>query len=392
MTGPLEGIRVLDVTRVWAGPMASAILADLGADVIRVELPGRPDGEVPPLLPGTDESWFRQSVNRNKRSVLADLRTGDGRDFFLELVATADLVVENFRPGTLDGWSVGYDACRAAREDIVLVSISGFGPGSPGASGDPSGAGGYDPIIQAYAGWMALHANPDGQPRRTPTFVADDLVALQAAIAALAALQHRHRTGEGQHVEVAMLDSLLAATSGLLTREVHGIPATRLGNDTDFVVPSNCYPCRDGSLYLVAALNRQWRRLAELIGRPEAGRHPDFAGALARIERRDAVDAMISDWTRTRSTTDAVAALTAAGVPAAPVRTLAEVAADPSLVERGVLQSVTLDEGQPIWLTGSPAHFSATPVRLRTPAPRPGEHTAAVRAALDQEKSPSPRP
>lgn len=381
---------MLDVTRVWAGPMASAILADLGADVIRVELPGRPDGEVPPLLPGTDESWFRQSVNRNKRSVAADLRTEDGRDFFLRLVATADLVVENFRPGTLDGWSVGYHACRAVREDIVLVSISGFGPGSPGGPGDPSGAGGYDPIIQAYAGWMALHADSDGTPRRTPTFVADDLVALHACVGALAALQHRQRTGEGQHVEVAMLDSLLAATSGLLTREVHGIAPARLGNDTDFVVPSNCYPCRDGSLYLVAALNRQWRRLAELIAHPEAGRDPDFATAAARIEHREAVDAMIGAWTLTLTAAEAVAALAAAGVPAAPVRTLAEVAADPSLVERGVLQSVDLDDGQPIWLTGPPAHFSATPVRLRTPAPRPGEHTAAIRAALDQEQ-PSPR-
>ncbi len=378
MTGPLAGIRVLDVTRVWSGPMASAILADLGADVIRIELPGRADGEVPPMLPGTDESWFRQTVNRNKRSVLADLRTDEGRDFFRALVGTADLVVENFRPGTLDGWGVGYAGCRAVRDDIVMVSISGFG------ADDRTGAGAYDPIVQAYSGWMALHADADGRPRRTPTFVADDLVALYAAIGALAALQHRSRTGEGQHVEVSMLDSLLAATSGLLTRERHGIAATRLGNDTDFVVPSNCYPCSDGALYLVAALNRQWRRLAELIGRPELGVDPDYAGARARIEHRDAVDALIGAWTSTRTTDEAVAALTAAGLPAAPVRTLAEVASDPALVERGTLQPVPLGDGE-LWLTGPPTRFSATPVHLRTAAPRPGEHTDALHTELDQE-------
>src|SRR6266508_5142717 len=242
LPGPLAGTRVLDVTKVWSGPMASCVLGDLGADVVRVELPGSLDGELPPRIPGTGQSWFRQTVNRNKRSVALDLRVPEGRDRFLGLVGHADIVVENYRPGTLDGWGVGYAACRAVRPDIVFVSISGYGQYGPRAH-----LPGYDPVVQAHGGWMSLNGEPGGSPLRAPTFIADELAGLHGAIGALAALRHRDMTGEGQHVDVAMLDSLLAGSSGLLTLAASGLPPARLGNETDFVVPANTYACNDGA-------------------------------------------------------------------------------------------------------------------------------------------------
>jgi len=373
LTGPLAGVRVLDVTKVWSGPMATAVLGDLGADVIRVELPGGRDGEVPPRIPGTTSSWFRETVNRNKRSVALDLRQPPGRATFLRLVAVSDVVVENYRPGSLDRWGVGYADCRAARSDIVFVSISGYGQYGPRAA-----LSGYDPVVQAYGGWMALNGEPDGGPLRAPTFVADDFAGLHGAIGALAALRHRDVTGEGQHVDVAMLDSLLAGSSGLLTLAATGRAPARLGNETDFVVPSNTFRCRDGAVYLAVALNRQWRALAAAMGCPDLARADGFGDAAGRLRNRVAVNEVVAGWCAGQTCAQVLDALDACGVPAAPVRDLAEVADDPHVKEREMLQEVTLEDGASAPLTGPPAKFSRTPTRVRRPAPRAGQHTDEI--------------
>ena len=374
--GPLEGVRVLDVTRVWSGPMATCVLADLGADVVSIELYA--DGEVPPQIPGTGRSWFRETVRRNKRSVRLDLRGSPGRAQLLRLVATADVVVENFKPGTLDGWGVGYRDCRTVRDDIVFVSISGWGQYGPNA-----GLPAYDPVIQAASGWMAQNGLPEGPPVRAPTFLADELAGLHAAIGALAALAHRARTGEGQHVDVSMMDVLLFSSSGLPTLAAAGAPPPRLGNETDFVVPSNVYQCQDGHLYLAVALNKHWRALAEVIGMPALAQAEGFRTNAERLASREAVNAIVSGWCAGQTVADAVAALSARGIVVAPVRTLAQAVADPHVAARRMLQDTVLCNGSRAPIVGPPVKFSRTPTRIRRGAPAPGADTAAVLAELD---------
>lgn len=373
LAGPLAGVRVLDVTTVWSGPMASCLLGDLGADVIRVEMPRNRAGQVPPRIPGTGLSWFHQTVNRNKRSVGIDLRAPTARGAFLKLVATADIVVENFLPGTLDGWGVGFRDCRAVRPDLVFVSISGYGQFGP-----DSGRRGYDPLVLAASGWMSLNGDPDGDSVKAPSFLADDLVALHAAVAGLAALRHRDVTGEGQHVDVAMLDSVLFSSGGLPTLGATGVPLRRWGNQAEFVVPANAYRCADGQVYLVAALDRQWRVLAGLIGRPELARATGYATNDERRANRHAVNQVIAEWCRPRKTDDVVAELEGNGLAAARVRTFAESAADPHLRARGMLQETAMSNGTRAPITGPAAKFARTPTGVRHGAPVAGADTEPV--------------
>ncbi len=379
--GPVHGIRVLDVTKVWSGPMTSAILGDLGADVIRVELPGRPDGPALPRIPGTRLSWFRETVHRNKRSIGLDLRVDADR--FLQLVATADVVVENYLPGTLDRWGVGYEACRAVRLDVVVVSISGYGQYGPDRERRA-----YDPAVQAASGLMALSGEPDGPPMRAPTFLADDVAALHGAIGALAALAHRSRTGEGQHVDVAMSDCLFSVASGLPTLAATGAPPQRFGNEHDFVVPSNVYACTDGHLFLAVALDRHWRALAEAIDRPELGAAAGFATAAERLTNRVAVNAVVAQWCAGQTLNGALSRFVGHGLVVAPVRTLSEAVADPGVVARGVLAPTPLSDGTVVPLVAPPVKFSRTPTRIRHAAPVPGADTDEVLAELDRFAAP----
>lgn len=376
-TGPLQGVRVLDVTKVWSGPQASCVLADLGADVIRVELAQGRDGMVPPDIPGTGLSWFRETVHRNKRSVDLDLRTPAGVADFLRLVRTADVVVENYKPGTLDGWGAGYRACREVRPDLVFVSVSGWGQYGPNAQ-----LPAYDPAIQAASGWMSLNGLPDGPPVRAPTFLADELAGLHAAIGALAALAHRARTGEGQHVDVAMMDTMMFSSSGLHTLAATAAPPQRHGNETDFVVPSNVYPCQDGHLYLAVALNKHWRALTELLGRPELGTADGYRTNVERLGRREPINELVAQWCAGRTVADAVDALTARGLVAAPVRTMDQAVADPHVRARGMLQQTELSNGSFAPLVGPAVKFSRTPTRIRHGAPQPGADTDEVLAEL----------
>ncbi|MFQ5415818.1 MAG: CaiB/BaiF CoA transferase family protein [Myxococcota bacterium] len=379
-TGPLEGVRVAEVTTTWAGPMCGCVLADLGADVIKVE---HPQGEVarrsPPMLPGTDPpiSFMHATVNRNKRSLALDLRRPEGRDAFLALAATADVVVENFRPGVLDGWGAGYEAVRAVNEAVVFVSISGYGQW-----GDAENRPGYDPLAQAVSGYLSLNGDPQGEPVKSPTFLGDDLAGLHAAIAALAALRHRDRTGEGQRVDVALLDSLLFQSNGYLTLGALDVDLPRLGNEFRIAAPANSYPCRDGRIFAGVLLDTQWRRLARLVGRPELAEDPDYSTTRARLSRRDEVDALLRDWAGERSTADALAELTAADIPAAPVRTYAETARDPLVAERDMLQQTEQPGGATIPITGPAAKLSRTPTRVRSAAPALGQHTDEILAEL----------
>jgi formyl-CoA transferase len=317
------------------------------------------------------------TVNRNKRSLTLDLRRDAGRALFLRLAERADVVVENFRPGTLDRWGAGYAAVRAVKPDIVFVSISGYGQ-----FGSGSGRLGYDPLAQAASGFLSLNGDPEGEPVKAPTFLADDLAGLHAALATLAALRHRERSGEGQHVDVSLFDSLLFQSNGYLTLGALNVALPRLGNQFRIAAPANTYRCRDGSILAGVLLDSHWKRLAGLLGRPELADDPRFATTAARIARRDEVDRLLRDWCGLRTAVDALAALERAGIPSAPVRTYAETARDPLVAERDMLQcgGPAPDPGVPI--TGPAAKFSRTPTRVRSAAPALGGHTDEILAEL----------
>jgi formyl-CoA transferase len=259
------------------------------------------------------------------------------------------------------------------RPDIIFVSVSGWGQFGPSAH-----LPAYDPVVQAASGWMALNGLPGGPPVRSPTFLADELAGLHAAIGALAAIVHRDRMGVGQHVDVAMMDTLLAGSAGLPTLAAAGAPPRRSGNETDFVVPSNVYSCTDGYVYLAVALDKHWRELTAVMGRPELARAPGYGTNAERIVRRVDVDALVAGWCAELSTPDVLDALQPRGLVVASVRTLAQVVADPDLRERGTLQHVTLTNGTSAVMVAPPARFSRTPTRIRCGAPQPGQHTDEI--------------
>jgi formyl-CoA transferase len=375
LAGPLADLRVVELTTTWAGPMAGCVLADLGADVIKVEHPrGEMARRVPPMLPGTEPplSFMHATVNRNKRSLTLDLHDPRAREVLLRLVARTDVVIENFRPGALDAFGLGFGELRAMKHDLVLVSISGFGQYGPAHD-----RAGYDPLAQAESGWMSLNGEPGGLPTKAPTFLADDVAGLHGAIAALAAVHHRDLTGEGQHVDVALLDSLLFQSNGYLTLGAVGDELPRLGNQFRIAAPANTYPCRDGTVAAGVLIDAHWKQLARVIGRPELADDAGYATTLARLARRDTVDALLRDWLAERSVAEAEQALLGAGLPFGRVRTYAEAARDPHVRERDMLQETPV-AGARLPLTGPAAKFSRTPTRIRTAPPALGEHTDAI--------------
>jgi len=380
LTGPLAGIRVVELTTTWAGPMCGCMLADFGADVIKVE---HPLGEIarrsPPFLPGCEPplSFMHATVNRNKRSLALDVRDTRGREIFLKLAARADVVVENFRPGTLDAWGCGYAAVRALRRDVVYASISGFGQWGP-----QSGELGYDPLAQAAGGFLSLNGEPSGEPVKAPTFLADDLAGLHAAFAVLAALRHRDRTGEGQHVDVSLLDAMLFQSTGYLMLGALGVPLPRLGNQFRIAAPANTYRCRDGHILAGVLLDAHWRRLAPLVGHPEAVGDPRYATAQERIRRRAEVDGWLAAWASTRRCEEALGALVAAGIPASPVRSYAEAARTNHVREREMLQTVDAPGEARIPVVGPAAKLSRTPRGVRRGAPSLGAHDDEILAEL----------
>ncbi|MGD9602316.1 MAG: CaiB/BaiF CoA transferase family protein [Gammaproteobacteria bacterium] len=374
LPGPLAGVTVLEATTTWAGPMAGCVLADLGASVVKIE---HPDGEimrrVPPFVPDTRLSVMHEVVNRNKRNISLSLKDPEGRDVFLALCATADIVIENFKPGTLADWGCGYADVKAVKPDVIYVSISGFGQFGPYCDRP-----GYDPIAQNFTGWSSLNGEPGGAPVKAPTFLGDDLGGLHGALGALAALTHRNLTGEGQHVDVALVDGLVFQSNGHLTIGALGLPQERWGNQFALAAPVNSYVCTDGRVYTGVLLDSHWRAFCRHIGRADLA---DLDG-LARIRRRDELDHLLAQWCVSRSTQDVVDTMNMLGLAVTRVNSFAEAARDPHLQARDMLQPTPLGNGGTIPLTGPAAKFSRTPTRVRSAAPALGEHTDALLAQL----------
>ena len=376
--GPLAGLRVLEATTSWSGPMCGCVLADFGADVVKVELAGGEVGrKVPPFFPDVEPvlSVFHATVNRNKRSLCLDLRTGAGREVFLDLARTSDVLLENFCAGTMAGWGLGYDDVKAVKPDIVYCSITGYGQWGPDYRQVA-----YDPLIQARSGWLASNGEVGGQGVKAPTFLSDDIAGLHGVTGILAALWHRQSTGEGQHLDVAMLDALLFQSSGMLSVGAIGAEK-RWGNEFSLAAPANVYECRDGRVYLGCLLDTQWKSLAGVIGGDLAEEEP-CGTILGRLSRRDGINTYVSDWTAKRTVAEVCRALRAVDVPVSPVNTYAEAATDSHVRERGMLVDVVQPDGSTVPITGPSVKFSRTPTSIRTPAAALGTHADEVLAEL----------
>ena len=377
VAGPLDGVRVMDATTSWAGPMCACILADLGADVIKLEArEGEVARRLPPFLPGTNPpiSFVQATVNRNKRNLTLDMRVAEGREIFLKLAARSDIIVQNFRPGTLDKWGLGYEAARKVKPDIVYVSISGWGLWGP----DHDRVG-YDPMAQAAGGFISLNGTPDGPPVKAPTFLCDDLGGLHGAIAAL---RHRDRTGEGQHIDVALLDAMLFQSDGYLTLGAMGVPMPRWGNEFSFSIPHNIYHCRDGLVIAGTLLDTHWKALARMAGRPDLAEDPGYATIAGRIKHRAECNALFAGWCASRTLAEVIEQCAREAIPCAPVRSYAEAARDRHVLARDMMQDTPQEEGTVVPITGPAAKFSRTPTRVRTGAAKLGAHTDEILAEL----------
>ena len=384
MTGALDGIVVADLSRVLAGPYATQLLADLGADVFKVESPAGDETRhwMPPETGGV--STYYLSVNRGKRSVVLDFADPDDRGTAHRLVARADVVIENFRPGALARFGLDHASVAKLNPAVVYCSISGFGSGAGAA------LPGYDLIVQAMSGLMSMTGAPDGDPQRSAVSVFDVMTGMNAVIGILAALRHRDRTGEGQHVEVNLLSTALAAMANHAVATVAtGAPPRRWGNAHPSLFPYEPLPTSDGLLVVVAANDRQFARLAETLGHPEWVDDARFASSADRNTNREALRRLLTAALATRTSADWFAALTAAGVPCGPINTLDEGIA---LAERLGLNPVLRlgadgADGAVGAIPGihSPLRLSATPPRYRGAPPVLGEHTATVRDELRDE-------
>jgi len=372
---PLDGLTVLDLTRVLSGPYCTMLLADMGARVIKIERPGRGDDTRawgPPFLGG--ESSYFLSVNRNKQSVALDFKHPDGRPLLDALIARADVLVENFSPGTLDAIGLGYAELSARHPRLIYCSITGFG-----ATGPERDRPGYDAVIQAEGGLMSLTGPGDGDPYRLGVAIADISAGLFAAQGITLALLVRERTGKGQFVDVGMLDavaSTLTYQAGIYFTT--GQTPTRMGNRHPSIAPYDTFPAADGTLVLAVGNDEQWRTFCERTGLGALAADDRFATNAGRVRYYDALRPVLADLLRTRPRQAWIDALVPSGVPCASVRSLDEVLTDPQLRAREMIETVDHPAAGALRVLGVPIKLSDTPGAIRSPPPRLGEHTAAV--------------
>jgi formyl-CoA transferase/CoA:oxalate CoA-transferase len=372
---PLDGLLVIDFTRVLSGPYCTMQLADLGARVVKIEQPrGGDDTRAwgPPFVGG--ESAYFLSINRNKESLTLDLKQEAARGIADALLARADVLVENFRPGTMDRLALGYDRLAATFPRLVYCSISGFGH-----SGPRQREAGYDAVMQAEGGLMSITGSEDGPPFRLGVAIADLATGLFAAQGILAALLARERTGRGQHVDIAMLDSVAA----LLTYQASNYFATgttppRMGNRHPTIVPYETFRAADGDLVLAVGNDDQFRRLCVVLDRPDLGSDPRFATNAGRVEHYRALKSSLDRAIAARTRQDLMAALRAAGVPGGNVRTVADTLSDPQIADREMIATLHHAVAGDVRVIGSPVKLSDTPAGIRTPPPTLGQHTDAI--------------
>ena len=383
-SGPLAGIRVLDLSRILAGPTCTQLLGDYGADVLKVEKPGEGDDTRawgPPYVIGKDglptaESAYYLCANRNKRSIAVDMATAQGGAILRRLTSHSDIVVENFKTGSLAKYGLDYVALSAINPALIYCSITGFGQTGPNADKP-----GYDLLAQAFGGIMSLTGAPDGEPMKVGVGIADVVCGLYATTAILAAIRHRDQTGEGQHIDIALADSQVAwlvnAGTNYLTS---GAAPTRLGNQHPNIVPYQVFSAADGHLIVAAGNDGQYARFCGLINRHDLAANPDYVTNTQRLKNRDVLIDILTDEIRKHRKADLIAGMEANNIPGGVINTLPEVFASDQVAARGMKISVRDDHAQSghVDLIGNPVKFSKTPVTYRRAPPTCGQHTDEI--------------
>ncbi len=393
MTGrPFSDIRVLDLSRVLAGPWATQMLADMGADVIKVEKPGGGDDTRrwgPDYVKDADGadalSAYFIAANRGKRSVSIDIATADGQTLVRRLAASSDVLVENYKVGGLAKYGLDYDSLRALNPRLVYCSITGFGQTGPYAARP-----GYDFVIQGMGGLMSITgpaASEGGKPTKVGVALADIITGLYAANAISAALRHRDRTGEGQHIDIALMDSMIAVLANqALGYLVGGTDGMRLGNAHPNIVPYQSFETRDSDITIAVGNDGQFRQLCDLLGLAPLADDERFATNDRRVRNREVLIPLLAAKLRTETSDHWVAALNRAGVPGGPINSISEVFADPHVLHRGLRVSMRHDQLGDIPGLANPIRLSETPVAYDMPPPLEGEHTQQVIDELSQDR------
>ncbi|MBO6853501.1 MAG: CoA transferase [Marivivens sp.] len=386
--GALTGLRILDLSRVLAGPTATQLLGDLGADVIKIENPKTKGDDTrawgPPYVTGangaaTDLSAYFNSANRNKRSVAVDLATPEGQSIIRRIAAQCDVVIENFKPGALTKYGLDHESLLASHPALVYCSISGFGHTGPNRSKP-----GYDLLAQGYGGIMSLTGEAEGEPMKVGVAIADVMCGMYATVAILAALRHRDATGEGQHIDLGLVDTQMAWLINQGTNYLtSGTVPVRRGNGHPNIAPYQVYAAADGHVIIAVGNDGQFRRFCDAL---TLGALPDddrFATNPARVANRDALNAVLGPVLASRNAADIITMMEAAGVPAGPVHTLDQVFASDQAIARDMAIEMTHPaSGGTVPMLGNPIKMSRTPVSYRHAPPSFGEHTAEVLAEL----------
>lgn len=375
--GCLTGLKVFDLTRVLAGPTCVQMLADLGADVVKIERPGAGDdtrGFTPPLMPGTEESAYFAGANRNKRSLTLDISTPEGQALALKLIAQCDVLVENFKVGALAKYGLGYEQLKEKFPGLIYCSITGFGQTGPYAPRP-----GYDSVVQAMGGVMSLTGEPDGLPQKVGVPVADLFAGLYACIGILAALRHKERTGEGQQVDIGMLDTSVAwlANQGMNFLATGQNPP-RLGNQHPNIAPYQVFETEDGAVMITVGNDPTFQRFCEAFGVADLAADPRFATNAARVGNRDALTAALTPLFRQHPTSWWVKELEANKIGYGPINRLADVFSDPHVLARGNIIEMEHASGVPMKLIANPVRLSRTPPSYRIAPPVLGQHTQDV--------------
>jgi len=373
--GALNGLRVLDLTRILAGPYCTQMLGDMGADVIKVESPGAGDDTRswgPPFTGG--ESAYFLCVNRNKRSLTLNMKAKAGREILTQLLGKADVVVENFKLGTLEKWGITNEWLEKNAPRVIRCSITGYGSSGPNAT-----LPGYDFILQAESGLMSICGDPDGTPSKYGVAIVDMVTGLFACNSILAALAARNRTGRGQHVEVCLHDSGIAMLINVASNFlVSGKDARRLGNGHPSVVPYTTYPTADSMIAVAAGNDGQFARFAQTVGHPEWAGDERFSKNPARVTHRDTLNELIAQALKRGQTRDWIGKLRAVGVPCGPINTVAEALTEPQTVARDMVRTVQHPKAGELKLVGIPFRMNGTPAEIRLPPPLLGQHTEEV--------------